>query len=62
MSEEELSLIFDPFYRGSKSRREQGFGLGLSIVRSIIHAHNWDIKVLSTIDKGTEFLVKIPLS
>ncbi len=62
MSGEELELIFDPFYRGSRSRREQGFGLGLSIVRSIIHAHNWEIRVNSKVDEGTDFSVHIPLS
>lgn len=59
MSEEDLELIFDPFYRGSRSRREQGFGLGLSIVRSIILAHNWEIEVHSKADEGTVFSIHI---
>lgn len=59
--QEEIELIFDPFYRGSKSRREQGFGLGLSIVRSILQAHTWDIEVQSQPDVGTVFSVHIPL-
>lgn len=59
MSEEDLELIFDPFYRGSRSRREQGFGLGLSIVRSIIIAHNWEIEVHSKADEGTVFSIHI---
>ncbi|MFP4562581.1 MAG: ATP-binding protein [Spirochaetia bacterium] len=58
---EEVDLIFDAFYRGSRSRREQGFGLGLSIVRSIIHAHTWDIDVQSQPDVGTVFSIHIPL-
>lgn len=58
---EEVDLIFDAFYRGSRSRREQGFGLGLSIVRSIIHAHTWDIDVQSQADVGTVFSIHIPL-
>lgn len=58
---EELDLIFDPFYRGTKSRREQGFGLGLSIVRSIIQAHNWNIEVHSKPAHGTVFSIHIPV-
>ena len=58
---EEVDLIFDAFYRGSKSRREQGFGLGLSIVRSILQAHTWDIDVQSQSDVGTVFSIHIPL-
>lgn len=37
--QDEINLVFDPFYRGTNSRREQGFGLGLSMVKSIINAH-----------------------
>jgi signal transduction histidine kinase len=58
---EEVDLIFDAFYRGSKSRREQGFGLGLSIVRSILQAHTWDIDVQSQTNVGTVFSIHIPL-
>ena len=61
ISKEELELIFDPFYRGTRSRREQGFGLGLSIVRSIIQSHNWEITVESTPGEGTMFTVHIPV-
>ncbi len=62
ISEEELELIFDPFYRGTKSRREQGFGLGLSIVKSIIQAHTWNIEVHSKHELGTVFSIHIPVN
>jgi signal transduction histidine kinase len=61
IDEKELNLIFDPFYRGTKSRREQGFGLGLSIVRSIVQAHNWHIEVHSKPARGTLFSIHVPL-
>ena len=61
ISEEELKLIFDPFFRGSKSRRELGFGLGLSIVRSIMLSHNWNIEVQSKQGEGSVFSIHIPL-
>ncbi|MBW8002918.1 MAG: sensor histidine kinase [Planctomycetes bacterium] len=55
LTEAEIKLIFEPFYRGTSSRREQGFGLGLSIVKSIINAHGWEIKADSRPGDGTRF-------
>ncbi len=57
----ELPLIFDPFYRGSNSRREEGTGLGLAIVKSVIESHGWLIDVRSESDRGTTFAIRIPL-
>jgi signal transduction histidine kinase len=59
---EDLSRIYDPFYRGTNSRREQGFGLGLTTVKSIIESHGWTISVSSRVGTGTTFTVTIPLS
>jgi signal transduction histidine kinase len=57
---EELPHVFDPFYRGSNSRREQGFGLGLTTVKSIVEAHGWSIDVSSTVGQGTTFTIRLP--
>lgn len=57
---DELGLIFEPFYRGNSSRREPGFGLGLSTVKSIVESHGWTIVVDSEIGKWTRFTVRIP--
>ncbi len=57
---EELGRIFDPFYRGTNSRREPGFGLGLSTVKSIIEGHGWRIEVASALERGTVFTIRIP--
>lgn len=61
MEAEELSRIFDPFYRGSSSRREQGMGLGLSVVKGIVDSHGWEIEVRSRPGTGSRFVVTIPL-
>jgi signal transduction histidine kinase len=58
--QEELTRIFDPFYRGTNSRREQGFGLGLTTVKSIMEGHGWKIAVVSEMDKGTTFAISMP--
>ena len=62
ISEEEKERIFDLFYRASNSRREQGMGIGLSVVKSILELHGWNIEVISEKDKGSEFIIKIPVT
>jgi signal transduction histidine kinase len=57
--EQEKEKIFEPFYRGTSSRREQGTGLGLSVVKSIFNSHGWRIEVKSTLNQGTEFVISI---
>lgn len=58
---EDLQHIFDRFYRVDKSRSSHGFGLGLSIVKSIIDAHDGHIEVSSIVGKGTAFTVSLPV-
>lgn len=57
---EDLPHIFEPYFRGTNSRREEGSGLGLSVVKSVVVSHGWDISVTSEKDKGTEFTLKMP--
>jgi two-component system heavy metal sensor histidine kinase CusS len=56
---EDIGCIFDRFFRG-QNRREKGFGLGLSIARSIVELHNGSIAVVSVQNGITEFTVRIP--
>jgi len=59
----EQKNIFNKFYRvGDELTRERpGAGLGLSIVKEIIEAHNGEISVKSSPGQGSEFTIKIPL-
>jgi two-component system sensor histidine kinase/response regulator len=62
ISEENLHFIFDEFFR-VKSRQTRGIagsGLGLTIVKRIIEAHNGCIKVASELGKGTTFSITLP--
>jgi len=64
LTPEEMKLIFEPFYRGSPSRREEGLGLGLHTVRYIVDSHGWAIDVKSEDGKPsgkTTFTITINL-
>lgn len=58
ISEKDIPRIFERFYRTNISRSKDlgGSGLGLSIVKHIIEAHNQTINVRSTLDKGSSFV------
>lgn len=57
---EDLEHIFDLLYRGTNSRREEGFGIGLSVVKAIVESMKWNINVESERGKGTVFVITIP--
>lgn len=61
ISKEDKEKIFDMFYRASSSRREEGMGIGLATVMTIIKAHGWKISVESELGKGSEFTIEMPL-
>ncbi|MDI3481043.1 MAG: two-component system, OmpR family, heavy metal sensor histidine kinase CusS [Tepidanaerobacteraceae bacterium] len=60
--EEDLPHVFDRFYRVDRSRSTDGTGLGLSIVQWIVKIHSGKIDVMSHPDKGTRFIVYLPLN
>jgi len=62
ISEVHLPYVFERFYRVDESRNKLtgGAGIGLTISKSIIEAHDGNITVESRIDQGTEFIAKIP--
>jgi len=63
MNKDQLSKIFDQFYRipTGNIHDVKGFGLGLSYVQDIIKRLGGTIKVKSEINKGTEFEITLPL-
>jgi len=59
---DEHSRIFDAFYQvdGSSTREHGGAGLGLSIVKRLVDAHQGEIRIESEMGKGTTFYVTVP--
>lgn len=58
---EELPFIFEKYRRGSLGRREEGSGLGLFIVKSVVEGHGGSIGVESTPGRGSMFFFSLPL-
>ena len=51
--------MFELFFRGTNSRREDGMGIGLAVVKTIIESHGWNIEINSELNKGTEFIITL---
>ena len=62
ISENDLRNIFQPFYRSEDSKSITGFGVGLPLVYRIIKLHKGQIKVNSIVNKGTTFLIQLPIA
>lgn len=59
--QEDIPNIFDSFYRSRKVAAISGTGLGLAIVKRSIDLHHGEIIVNSKLNKGTTFIVSIPI-
>jgi signal transduction histidine kinase len=60
ISEEQLPLVFERFYRADAARAEEGVGLGLSIARQIAEAHGGTIEARSKLGVGSTFVLLLP--
>lgn len=60
MSEEVQKHIFEKFYQGDSSRKAEGNGLGLALVKRIIDLCRGEIMVQSTPGRGTTFQIALP--
>jgi signal transduction histidine kinase len=60
ISEEQLPLVFERFYRADPSRSAGGAGLGLSIARQIAEAHGGTLEVRSKLGVGSTFVLLLP--
>ncbi|NJL94744.1 MAG: ATP-binding protein [Anaerolineae bacterium] len=60
---EALPHLFNKFYRVQRNDhlRSEGTGLGLSIVKAIVEQHGGSISVESELEKGTRFLLDLPI-
>ena len=59
ISKEDRKRIFKPFFQAMDNK--PGTGIGLSIVKSIVESHNGCIEVESEINKGSSFIVTLPI-
>jgi two-component system sensor kinase FixL len=59
--EDDLKHLFEPFHRAANVGNIQGTGLGLAIAKQAIELHGGSIAVESTLNRGTTFIVRLPL-
>lgn len=57
---QEQDLVFDRFFRGTASHDTPGSGIGLAVVAALVAAHGGSVKVESTVESGSTFMVNFP--
>ena len=62
MDAETVKRIFDRFYQADRSRRQEGVGLGLCLVKRILDMLGGQVEVASTPGEGSTFTVTLPIT
>src|SRR5690625_1673492 len=64
IAKEHIPLLFDRFYRVDEARHDkiEGTGLGLSIVHQAVALHQGSIEVMSELEEGTIFTIRLPIN
>jgi DNA-binding response OmpR family regulator len=62
ISDMDQKFIFDRFYQADTHALTNGTGIGLSLTKELVELMKGHISVISEINKGTEFIVKIPIT
>ncbi len=58
---QELDKIFKRFYRGSRTQKIEGTGLGLVLVKAIVDAHSGNLAAENLPEGGSRFSIRLPL-
>ena len=63
IDQNKLEKVIKPLYRGrsAKEKSSAGFGLGLAITKKIVEAHKGTLVIKSELNKGTKFIVSLPI-
>ncbi|MHC1750245.1 MAG: sensor histidine kinase [Cellulosilyticaceae bacterium] len=62
IAKEDLPYIFERMYRGDKSREQyEGSGIGLTLVKQLVMAHEGKIDIESAFGKGTKVIIQFPV-
>ncbi|MBL4746235.1 MAG: response regulator [Flavobacteriaceae bacterium] len=62
ISSSEKEKVFERYYQASSKKSTGGLGIGLSLVKELVHFLNGDIQLKSTLNKGSTFTVSLPIN